>query len=73
MRVDVVEATGLDQRIHGSRTVTAAVRAAKGPIPTPDSDGSHPAFRGPFDFAQDRIVGHADPAVRHEAGKAGPA
>jgi len=65
MRIDVVEAAGLDQRVHGGRPVTAAVRAAEGPVPAPDGNGSHPAFRG--------IVGHADPAVRHEAGKAVPA
>ena len=65
MRVDVVEAAGLDQVVQGGRTVTAAVRAAKGPVPAPDRDGSHPGFG--------RIVGHADPAVGHEAGKAVPA
>ena len=38
VRVDIVEAAGLDQRIHGGRTVTAAVRAAEGPVPAPDSN-----------------------------------
>ena len=38
MRVDVIQAAGLDQRIHGGRTVTAAVRAAEGPVPAPDSN-----------------------------------
>ena len=65
MRVDVVEAAGLDQRVPGGRTVTAAVRATKGPVPAPDRDGSDSAFG--------RIVGHADPAVKHEACKAVPA
>jgi hypothetical protein len=65
MRIDVVKATGLDQRIHGRSKVSPSVRTAECPVSAPDCNGSNAPFGG--------VVFHADPAVCDEAGKAIPA
>ena len=63
--IDVVEATGLDEGIHGGGALTAAIGACERPIASSDCHGPQHALGG--------VVGHADPAVMEEAGEAVPA
>ena len=64
VRIDVVEATGLDQRVDGGRAVTATVPATEGPVSAPNGNGPDPSLRC--------VVRHANPAVMDKAGKAAP-
>ena len=63
--IDVVEATGLDEGIHGGGAPTAAVGACERPVASSDCHGPQHALGG--------VVGHADPAIVEEAGEAVPA
>ena len=58
-RVDVVELAGFDQRIDGRRAAPAGVRAAEGPVFSPDGHTANGTLGS--------VVAHADAAVIEEA------
>lgn len=59
LRVDIVEAGGLDQRVKDGGALTAAVRAAEQPGLAAERDAAKGALGG--------VVGEADPAIVEEA------
>src|SRR5689334_1844083 len=63
--VDVVELSGVDERVDGSGAMSALVRTCEGPVLAPDG--------GPAELPLGGIVGHAQTAVVQEARKRGPA
>lgn len=65
LRVDVVEAGGLDERVEDGGALTAAVRAAEQPCLPPERHAAERPLGG--------VVRDADPAIVEEAGERIPA
>ena len=63
--IEVIEASGLDERVHDGGSAAAFVGAGEEIVLAPEGERADGAFGG--------VVGHFEPAVVDEAGESGPA